>query len=258
MDLELEGRAGIVWGGSQGIGKAIARELLAEGMSLVVLGRKRERLNAAEAELQAGDRLHTEVGDFRVHEDIQRAVEVVRERFGRLDVLINNDGAPPIGPVSEFSDKDWEDAIERNFLSVVRSTRAALPLMLAGGGGSIVNITALSVLQPLSGLGLSVATWASVIAFSKTLAIECGQKGIRINTICPGRVNTGRLQLVAQQRTDNVGAAAESDPGAAVPLGRLGDPSEVAALAAFLSSPRSGFITGAAIPVDGGSRRALF
>jgi 3-oxoacyl-[acyl-carrier protein] reductase len=258
MDLELEGKVGIVWGGSEGIGKAIARELLAEGMSLVVLGRKRERLDAARKELHTPGRLRTEVGDFRVHDDIRRAVDVAQESFGRLDVLVNNDGAPPIGPVAEFTDRDWEDAIERNFLSVVRSTRAALPVMLAGNGGSIVNITALSVLQPLSGLGLSVATWASVIAFSKTLAIECGQSGIRINTICPGRVNTRRVNLVVQQRADNVGVAEESDPAASVPLGRLGDPSEVAALAAFLSSPKSGFITGAAIPVDGGSRRSLF
>lgn len=258
MNLELSGKVGIVWGGSEGIGKAIARELLGEGMKLVVLGRKRARLDAAVAELQVEGRLWAEQGDFRNHDDIRRAVEVARSEFGRLDVLVNNDGAPPIGPVAEFTDMDWQAAIERNFLSVVRSTRAAIPVMMENEGGSIVNITALSVLQPLSGLGLSAATWAGVIAYSKTLAIECGSSGIRINTICPGRVNTQRVQLVAQQREASVGVSVETDAASAVPLGRLGEPSEVAAVAAFLCSPRSGFITGATIPVDGGSRRSLF
>ena len=116
--------------------------------------------------------------------------------FGRLDILVNNDGAPPLGNLAEFDDAAWDKAVQQNLMSVVRLTRRAIPHMRSAGGGRIVNITALSVLQPMPRFGLSVATWAGVIGYAKTLSLEVAADQITVNTICPGRIATGRLAKV--------------------------------------------------------------
>ena len=257
MDLFLNDRVAIVGGASQGIGHGIARLLAAEGAKVVITARRAGDLAAA------AERIRDETGaevlpiqaDSRRTEDCARVIAATEERFGSVDILVNNDGAPPIGRIESFDDEAWARAIEQNFMYVVRMTRGVLPLMKARGG-SILNITAISAIQPIPGFGLSVATWGGVIAYAKTLSLEVAPHKITVNTICPGYIETGRLKKVF--------AAGGEDPElmrhdlvSQVPLGRIGTVEDIASVVALLVSPRGSYITGAAIQVDGGLLRAV-
>jgi 3-oxoacyl-[acyl-carrier protein] reductase len=252
MDLGLKGKFAIVNGASQGIGYAIARTLAAEGATVLMSARRGPALQAA------GKRLEEETGirpvlveaDIRSKDDCGKIIQSAKDRFGRLDILVNNDGAPPLGPALEFDDAAWQKAVEQNLMSVVRMCRGAVPLMGAGGG--IVNITALSTLQPVPGFALSVATWAGVIALAKTLSIEHGPKNINVNTLCPGLIETPRLQKVIDQSGEAMTSLTKE-----IPLGRYGKASEVADLVAFLVSPRGRYVSGTTINIDGGLRKSL-
>jgi 3-oxoacyl-[acyl-carrier protein] reductase len=252
MDLGLKGKFAIVNGASQGIGYAIAHTLAAEGATVLMSARRAPALQAA------GKRLEEETGirpvlveaDIRLKDDCAKIIQSAKDSFGRLDILVNNDGAPPLGPALEFDDTAWHKAIEQNLMSVVRMCRGAVPLMDAGGG--IVNITALSTLQPLPGFALSVATWAGVIALAKTLSIEHGSKNINVNTLCPGLIETPRLQKVIDQSGEAMTGLTKE-----IPLGRYGKASEVADLVAFLVSPRGRYVSGTTINIDGGLRKSL-
>jgi 3-oxoacyl-[acyl-carrier protein] reductase len=262
VDLGLRGKVAIVGGSSQGIGFAIARQLAAEGAGVTLTARREADLAAAAAAIreETGTVVATLPGDVRKADDNARVIAETVRTFGRLDILVNNDGAPPVGAVAEFDDAKWERAIQQNFMSVVRMVRGAVPHMTAAGGGRIVNITSTSVKQPLPSLGLSVATWAGVHALAKTLSLELGPAGITVNTVCPGRIATPRLQQVMGKRAEIEGR----DPSrvmreglADIPLGRYGTPDDIAGLVAFLASARGGFITGVTIQVDGGLVRSL-
>lgn len=258
---DLQGRVAIVGGSSDGIGYAIARRLAGDGADVAVVARRGEKLEAAAARIreETGRRVFTVAADIRKAEDCGRIVEDSLAHFGRLDILINNDGAPPLGDIVDFDDAAWDKAWQQNFMSVVRLSRGAVPAMRKAGGGRIVNITALSALQPVAKFGLSVATWAGVIGYAKTLSLEIATDNITVNTICPGRIATGRLAKVFG--TEGVGAAAEDGEAEklkkAVPLGRIGEPREIAALVAMLVSTDGGYITGATMHVDGGRRTNL-
>jgi 3-oxoacyl-[acyl-carrier protein] reductase len=270
MDLALRGKVAVVGGASQGIGLAIARLLAAEGAQVGMVARRREALDAAVERVSAGAATDMPgaasggaamaiAADIRKAEDCERIVAEALRAFGRLDILVNNDGAPPLGRIDEFDDGAWSKAVEQNLMSVVRLTRHAVPHLRAAGGGSIVNITALSVLQPMARFGLSVATWAGVVGYAKTLSLEVAADRITVNTICPGRIATARLEKVFGTGS---GAApiddqALSEMARQIPLGRIGTPDEIAGLVAFLASPWGAYITGATFHVDGGRRAAL-
>jgi 3-oxoacyl-[acyl-carrier protein] reductase len=261
MDLGLRGKVAIVGGASQGIGFAIARLLAAEGANVVMVARKAEPLARAVAQVagQDGGCAFAVPADIRSAPDCEHIVAAAVEHFGRLDILINNDGAPPLGLIADFDDAAWQRAIEQNLMSAVRLSRHALPHLRAAGGGSIVNIAALSVLQPIAKFGLSVATWAGMIGYAKTLSLEIAPEKITVNTICPGRIATSRLEKVFGS---GVGAPALDDQALAemtqsIPLGRLGTPDEIAGLVAFLVSPWGAYITGATFHVDGGRGASL-
>jgi len=254
MDLKLSGRVALVNGASQGIGYGIARTLAEEGARVAVTARREPALSAAAEQIRkhTGAEVFPIQGDIRKADDCSRLVAETVRHFGGLQILVNNDGAPPLGSLLEFDDEAWRKAVEQNFMSVVRLVRAAAPHMRSAGGGSILNIAALSMLQPLPGFGLSVATWAGVMGFAKTASIELGRDGITINTICPGVIDTPRLTKVIEQS----GAAMRAIT-ADVPVGRIGAPEDVGALVALLVSPRGAYVTGATIQVDGGSLRSL-
>ena len=257
MNLDLEGKVAIVGGASQGIGYGIARALAREGAAVAITARREANLQAA------ADRLRTETdanvlpiqADCRRPEDCVRVAERARRELGGIDILVNNDGAPPLGPVLSFDDTAWAKAVEQNLMYVVRMAREAVPSMKERGGGSILNITAISAIQPIPGFALSVATWAGVIGYAKTLSLEVAPFGINVNTICPGYIDTTRLQKVfaAGGEDADVVKARLTDE---IPMKRIGTVDDIASLAALLVSPKGRYVTGTAIQVDGGLLRA--
>lgn len=262
MDLGLNGKIAIIGGASQGIGYGVAHQLAEEGAKVVITARREPALQAAAEKIRnsTGAEVLVVPSDIRKSEDCSKVAEATLKAFGRIDILVNNDGAPPIGRIEDFDDIAWQKAVEQNLYSVIRMTRHCIPHMKSGGYGRIINVTSVSTRQPIAGLGLSVATWAGVIAYAKTLSLELGPSGITVNTILPGRVDTGRLELVTRQRAEKEGKDPEkmiAELLHEVPIGRLGRPEDVAGLVALLVSPRGGFITGTAIQVDGGLQRSV-
>ena len=253
MDLRLKDRVALVNGASQGIGYAIAHLLAAEGARVAMTARREPALRAAAERIR--DETSSPViaiqGDIRRIEDCERMVAETVRQFDGLEILVNNDGAPPLGPALAFDDEAWRKAVDQNLMSVVRLCRSAVPYMKRAGGGSIVNNTALSVLQPLPGFALSVATWAGVIGYAKTLSLELAADGISVNTLCTGIVDTPRLRLVQSQSGEL------RDLSKDVPMKRPANPEEIAALIALLVSPRGRYITGATIHIDGGAFQSL-
>lgn len=258
MDLYLKDKRAIVGGASMGIGYGIARMLAAEGARVAITARRQAGL------IEAAEKLRTETGadilavqaDCRRPEDCDRAIETVVREFGGIDILVNNDGAPPLGELTSFDDVAWAKAVEQNLMYVVRMARGVAPYLITAGGGSILNITAISAIQPIAGFGLSVATWGGVIGYAKTLSLELAKHNINVNTICPGYVETQRLEKVF--------AAGGEDPEvvraqltAEIPMGRIAMVDDIANMVAILVSERGRYTTGTAIQVDGGLFRGL-
>jgi 3-oxoacyl-[acyl-carrier protein] reductase len=258
MNLELDGKVAIVGGASQGIGYGIAYRLAAEGASVAITARREADLQAAATRLRAetGGTVLPIQADCRRAEDCVRVAETVRRELGGIDILVNNDGAPPLGSIASFDDAAWAKAVEQNLMYVVRMVREAMPSMKERGAGSILNITAISAIQPIPGFALSVATWSAVIGYAKTLSLEVAPSGINVNTICPGYIDTSRLQKVfasGSEPSDVVRARLTDE----IPMKRIGTPDDIASLVALLVSPKGRYITGTAIQVDGGLLRAV-
>jgi 3-oxoacyl-[acyl-carrier protein] reductase len=258
MDLGLKDKVAIVGGASMGIGYGIARTLAAEGARVAVMARREGELaRAAEAIAQeTGAEVLPVHADCRRAEDCARVIDTVSGRLGGIDILVNNDGAPPLGDLQSFDDVAWSKAVEQNLMYVVRMARGALPQMIRRGGGSILNITAISAIQPIPGFGLSVATWAGVIGFAKTLSLEAARHNINVNTICPGYIETRRLEKVFASGGEDQQAVRARLVGE-IPMGRIGTVDDIASMVALLVSPRGRYTTGTAIAVDGGLLRAM-
>ena len=258
MDLKLKDKVAIVGGASQGIGFGIARTLATEGVKLTITARREKPLR------EAAEKIRAETGieplalpaDCRRAEDCAAVVTLTAAHYGGIDILVNNDGAPPLGDLISFDDAAWHQAIERNLMYVVRMCRAAVPHRKARGGGSVLNITAISAIQPIPGFGLSVATWDAVIGYAKTLSLELAAAGINVNTVCPGYIETERLQKVfaADGQDPSLMRAKLADE---IAMRRIGTIEDIAGIVTFLVSPRGNYITGTAIQVDGGLFRGL-
>ena len=246
MDLGLNGRTAIVCGASSGMGLAIAEALAEEGANVAMFARRRELLER-EAERIGALAVRGDVTNLR---DLQRLVERTVDAFGGIDILVNNSGGPPRGSALELDDDAIEAAVELLLLSAVRLTNLCLPYLGRSGRGRIVNIESSSVREPVDNLALSNLVRPGVVGWAKTLARELGPRGITVNTIAPGRIDTERLREVYPE------GPSESDL-AAIPLRRLGTPAEIGQVVCFLCSDRASYVTGTVIPVDGGLTRGL-
>ena len=242
MDLGLNGRTAIVCGASSGMGLAVAEALAAEGANVAMFARRRDLLEREAGRLGA----LAVRGDLRVPKDLARLVEQTVGAFGGVDVLVNNGGGPPPGPAAGLDDSAIEEAVELLLLSAVRLTNLCLPYLEQSGRGRIVNIESSSVKAPIDNLALSNALRPGIVGWMKTLSREVGPQGITVNTIAPGRIDTERLR--------SLGGGGDVSQ---IPLGRLGDPAEIAAVACFLASDRAGYVTGTVVQVDGGLTRNL-
>ena len=256
MDLGLRGRVALVAGSSQGLGRAIAEELAAEGASLVLCARGESALAAArDAIASGGARVEAVVADLATPEGIERVARAAHDAFGRVDVLVTNAGGPPSGPFESHDWVAWQRAVDLTLRSAVELTRAVLPGMRERGWGRIINVTSITVRQPVDNLILSNSIRAAVTGFARTLANEVATEGITVNNNLPGWTRTERVEELAVANAKREGTTRDvmmERIAAQIPMRRLGEPREFAALAAFLASDRASYVTGTVIPVDGG------
>jgi 3-oxoacyl-[acyl-carrier protein] reductase len=262
MDLGLKDKVALVAAGSRGLGRAVAEELAAEGASLVLCAREAQTLSETTAAIAEtyGAHVLAVPADVTVVDDIKRVVESGNERFGRIDILVTNAGGPPAGRFDQLTRDQWERAIKLTLLSAVELAREVLPGMRNRRWGRILNITSIAVKQPVENLLLSNSLRAGLTGFARTLANEVAAEGITVNNILPGYTRTERLEDLARMMAENQGISASEFSGrweAEIPMGRLGEPREFAALAAFLVSERASYITGTSIQVDGGWIKSL-
>lgn len=256
MDLGLKGRVALVLGGSQGIGRAAALGFAREGCAVAICGRDPGRLEDTRALLEEiGARvlaIRADVGDA---DAVERLAGKVAEAFGTVHILVNNAAGPKPGSFDGLSDADWEDAFRLTLMSAVNATRAVLPHMRRQRWGRIVNISSYSVKQPIGELMLSNSLRLGALGWAKTMATQLAPDGILVNTVCPGWTATDRMTQVVGARAAAQGRKAEETAAgiaAAIPLGRFARPEEIADLIVFLGSERASYLTGTAIPVDGG------
>ena len=257
MDLGLKGKAAAVMAGSEGIGRACARALAMEGADVAICGRREDVLRSTAKALadESGRHVVPIVADVSDPLDVERFVNAAASDLRGLDILVVNAGGPPHGKFEDLRDSDWEAAFQLTVMSAVRAIRAALPHFRAEGGGSVVGIQSTSVRQPIDNLLLSNALRMSVVGLFKSLSIDHGPENIRFNLVLPGGIATDRLRdLTASQAEKNGVSEAEmwARRTKSTPLGRIGEPSEIAEVVAFLASERSSYITGATLQVDGG------
>ena len=246
MDLGLQGRTAIVCGGSAGIGLGIAEALTDEGAHVTLFARSRDVLEREAERLGA----LAVSGDVTSPADLERLVGATVDAFGGVDILVNNSGGPPRPAAVGLDAEQVESAVELLLVSVVRLTGLCLSYLGQSGSGRIVNITSSSVREPIENLALSNAVRPGVIGWAKTMARELGPKGITVNSIAPGRIDTERIREVYPD------GPTEADLRT-IPLGRLGTPREIGDVVAFLCSDRAAYVTGTVIPVDGGLTRGL-
>jgi 3-oxoacyl-[acyl-carrier protein] reductase len=247
MKAGLEGKVVLIVGASRGIGAAAAREFAMEGARLALLSRGREDLDRLAEELRSS---HPAIEILTLSRDAtdkacaEAAIHDVVQRFGRLDVLVNNAGAGLRRSFELLTEEDWASCLELNLMAAVRFSRAALPEMKKLGRGRIVNLGAVSATRPRQGQIASNAAKAALVNLTRSLALEAAPDNILVNAVCPAFVKGSRWQTKAETVRHAVPSL--------VPLGRAGKPEEVAGLIVFLAGDQASFITGAVIHVDGG------
>jgi 3-oxoacyl-[acyl-carrier protein] reductase len=261
MDLNLSGKIALIAASSQGLGFAIAEQLVKEGANVMISGRDEEKLQLKVEELRiAGPgKAAYQKADLTNVGQIKHLVAKTVDTFGRIELLVNNAGGPPTGSFEDFTDDDWQRAFELNLLSYIRMIREALPF-LKQRGGKILNIASSSIKVPIPGLILSNTFRTGIVGLSKTLASELAPYNILINTIAPGRIATERTihidQVNAEKQAVDI-KTVEERMKAEIPLKRYGTPEEFAKTAVFLLSDANTYMTGSSFLVDGGMIKAL-
>ena len=262
MDLGLRGRVALVSASSKGLGRAIAEELAAEGANLVMCARGEDALRETADSIRksAGVTVVEVSADVSEQSGIDRVAKTALDKFGKVDILVTNSGGPPSGPFESLTPEMWEAATRLLLTSAIGLARALLPGMKERRWGRILNVTSIAVKQPIDGLMLSNSLRAAVTGYARTLANEVAPFKVTVNNIMPGYTRTERVEELSQMMAKKQGitpaefiARWEQE----IPMHRIGEPREFAALAAFLVSERASYITGTSVQVDGGWIRAI-
>jgi len=257
MDLGLKGKVVLVSGGSMGLGKAVALEMGREGARVAIGSLDDAYLAAAAKEVRekTGAEVIAVPADVSDPAQAKGFVRKALEHFGTVDILVNNAGGPPSVGFLDIDDNLWEYGFRLNLLSTIVMTREAVPVMKEKKWGRIINMTSISVKQPIDGLMLSNTIRSGVIGFAKTLSNELAPFNVTVNSVCPGYTLTDRVRNLAKTIAERENTTPEAVIGqweATIPMKRLGTPEDFAALVTFLASEQAGYITGAAIQIDGG------
>lgn len=257
MELGLKDKTVLITASSKGIGKAIAETFIQEGCKVAISSRNKDNL------IQAAEELRSKYGtepfwcccDLSNPQEIENAYEEVRDHFGDVDILINNCGGPISGYFKDLNDENWQNAFEQVLLSVIRFCNLVVPNMIIKEWGRIINITSITVKQPVGNLMLSNSLRSGVIGFAKSLSNELAKYNITVNNIAPGYTLTNRFYDLAVQRAKAAKISHEeifAEIAKEIPMNRLGRPEEIAAAVLFLASTQASYITGNTIQVDGG------
>jgi len=256
MDLGITGKTALVFGAGGGLGGAIAIALAKEGCNLVISSRNQDALDKTMENIQAtGSKAMSISWNLSELNVIDTNINRVEDKFGPVDILINNTGGPPPSTVSGQSQETWETWFRAMVQPVIGITDRVLPAMRERKWGRIITSTSSGPISPIPNLGLSNALRSTLHGWSKTLAREIGSYGITTNIILPGRISTGRIVSLDENKAKREGRSVEDvklESLSNIPLGRYGDPSEYADAVAFLASNRASYITGSVIRVDGG------
>jgi NAD(P)-dependent dehydrogenase (short-subunit alcohol dehydrogenase family) len=247
----LAGKVAIVTGGGTGIGRAIALALAKEGADVAVVGRRKDKLEQTAVEIRKGSSQAIAVtADITSSNDTNAAVAEVEKQFGKLNVLVNNAGALSVSTIESITETDWDRIISTNLKGPFLMSRAALPAMRRAGGGSIVNVGSVLGLVAVKDRAAYCASKGGVTLLTRAMALDHAHEHIRVNCICPSVVETDLIRDIFAKSEE--GRRAKQARIAAIPLGRFGQPQDVAGLAVFLASDESSWMTGTAIPLDGG------
>jgi len=262
MNLGLGGKRALVMAASRGLGYASALALAREGCNLVICSRDEARIRTAAETIarETNARVDGVAADVSSEGEARRLVDVAVRSLGGLDIVVHNAGGPPAGDFFAVSEAQWQKAFEQNLLSFVRIVHAAVPELKRAGGGRIVTIASSSIKQPIPNLVLSNALRAGVWGLAKTLSRELATHKILVNVVAPGRIQTERIDEIDRATAERIGTSLDEVKRASVasvPLGRIGQPEELANLVVFLVSDAASYMTGQAITVDGGAGTAL-
>jgi len=261
MEFGLKDKVAIVSASSKGIGRAVALELASEGCKLAICARSKKELLKTHKDIEKrGVEVYSQQIDITNISELKDFVAKTREELGSIDILVTNAGGPPPGTFGKLTAADWKKSIDLNLMSVVRLCRLVLPDMKKKKWGRIVNLTSISVKEPIDNLLLSNTLRPGVVGFSKTLSREVGAFNITVNCVAPGYTATERLKELADAMGKKRKAKADKimkEWSSNVPLGRLGGPKEIADVVVFLCSEPASYVSGTTIQVDGGMTRSL-
>ena len=262
MNLGLQNKIAIVAAASQGLGRASARQLALEGATVVICSRREKEITRAAREIQeeTGAVVLPVKADVTEPKDIKNLVSEAKKRFGTVHILVNNAGGPPAGDMLTLTDEDWLKGHELTLMSMVRLTRAVLPMMIRQQWGRIITINSIVAKQPINELLLSSAVRPGIGGLTKVLANQYAKYNITVNTVCPGHIRTQRQEELAQARAAARQISVEqyfTETAAAIPAARLGRPEEIGNAVAFLASEQAAYINGVNLLVDGSAAKGV-
>ncbi len=262
MDLGLKGKNALVTASSKGIGKACAEVLASEGCNVMICSRNSENLIQVADELirNYGTDVHWFKCDLRNPNDIEELVKETFNAFGSIDIVVNNCGGPPANYIFNFTENDWNNAYQEILLSVIKISNFVIDSMKKNNFGRIINITSVTVKQPIQRLVLSNSFRNAVVGYAKTLSNEVAPYGITVNNVAPGYTLTKRVYDLAVEQAKLAGKSHEEilkSYTQDIPMGRLGKPEEIGNLVAFLASEKASYITGQTIFIDGGYIKSI-